>query len=147
MSEELLLQKEYELGFTYTRSTGPVVGRFLGGLKKRTIIGGRLSDGRVVVPPMEFDPITGEALSEFINVSDRGVVESWCWVAQPRSSHPSDSPFAWAMIKLDGADIPMIHCIFANSPNEIKTGLRVRASWVEFPSGSIRDIAFFELEE
>ena len=147
MVKDSLLQKEYELGFTYTRSTGPVVGRFLAGLKNRKIFGNRASDGRVIVPPMEYDPETFQPLNDFVQVSDAGVIESWCWVCKPRSSHPSAVPFAWAMIKLDGADISMIHHIVTNEKNRVVTGARVKALWIDQPVGFISDIRCFILEE
>ena len=109
MSQPEVLSQPFELGFTYTRSTGPVVGRFLTGLRNRRILGNRSSDGRVIVPPMEYDPDTAEPLTEFVEVSEEGELVSWCWVKAPRASHPMATPFAWAMIKLDGADIPMVH--------------------------------------
>jgi hypothetical protein len=59
VSQPEILNQAFELGYTYTRSTGPVVGRFLTELKKRNIVGIKASDGRVVVPPMEYDPDTG----------------------------------------------------------------------------------------
>ena len=146
MAKDSLLQKEYELGFTYTRSTGPVVGKFLTGLKNREIFGNRASDGRVIVPPMEYDPETFEPLNDFVRVSDVGVIESWCWVSEPRRSHPSSVPFAWAMIKLDGADISMIHHVVTNAQSGVVTGARVKASWIDQPIGFISDIRYFVVQ-
>ncbi len=145
--EDLFLQKEYELGFTYTRSTGPVVGKFLTGLKNKKIFGNRGSDGRVIVPPMEYDPETFQALNDFVQVSDAGMIESWCWVAEPRPAHPSAVPFAWVMIKLDGADISMIHHVVTDEPSRVVTGARVKASWIDQPVGLISDIRYFVLEK
>ena len=34
-----LLRQQFQLGYTYTRSTGPVVGTFLSGLRDRSILG------------------------------------------------------------------------------------------------------------
>ncbi|MFD9615106.1 DNA-binding protein, partial [Streptomyces sp. NPDC059083] len=62
--------------FDYTRSTGPIIGRFLTELRSGKVVGVRGSDGRVIVPPAEFDPATGEALSEFVGVSDVGTVQT-----------------------------------------------------------------------
>lgn len=145
MSQPEVLSQAFELGYTYTRSTGPVVGRFLTALRDRQIIGNRASDGRVIVPPMEYDPDTAEALTEFVDVGQAGEVVSWCWVKQPRDAHPLDEPFAWAMIRLDGADVPMVHCIRAVSEDAVKTGGRVKAVWVDEPRGFIDDIKYFEL--
>ena len=69
---------------------------------------------------MEYDPETFQPLNDFVQVSDAGVIESWCWVLNP-VPHPSAVPFAWAMIKLDGADISMIHHIV--TMNEIGLSL------------------------
>ena len=145
MSQPDLLKQPFELGFTYTRSTGPVVGRFLTGLRNREIIGNRASDGRVIVPPMEYDPVTADALDEFVPVSDEGVILSWAWVSEPREAHPMEKPFAWAMIRLKGADVPMIHCVAAPEESAVSTGARVKARWVDEPRGYITDIACFEL--
>lgn len=145
MHRSEVLSQAFELGFTYTRSTGPVVGRFLTDLRDRIITGIKASDGRVIVPPMEYDPDTAEALSEFVEVSSEGEIVSWCWVKQPRDAHPMDKPFAWAMVKLDGADVPMVHCVAADAENDVSTGGRVRAVWADETTGMITDIKWFEL--
>ena len=145
MSQPEILNQAFELGFTYTRSTGPVVGRFLTELKKRNIVGIKASDGRVVVPPMEYDPDTAEELSEFVDVGQEGEIVSFAWVKHPREAHPMDKPFAWAMIKLDGADVPMVHCVAADNESDISTGARVKAAWADETRGFITDIRCFEL--
>ena len=144
MSQPEVLSQDFELGFTYTRSTGPVVGRFLTELRNRRIVGIRGSDGRVLVPPMEFDPVTADALDEFVEVGQQGEIVSWCWVSEPREAHPIARPFAWALIHLDGADVPMLHCVAAESEDELATGARVKAVWADAPRGFITDIRWFE---
>ena len=146
MSQPDVLSQDFELGFTYTRSTGPVVGKFLTALRERRIVGIRASDGRVIVPPMEYDPDTAQELNEFVEVGQLGEILSWCWVSQPRAAHPLDKPFAWAMIRLDGADVPMIHCVAAAAESRLSTGARVRAVWADEPRGYITDIRYFEPE-
>lgn len=145
MSQPEVLSQAFELGFTYTRSTGPVVGRFLTELKNRRIVGNRASDGRVIVPPMEYDPDTAAELTEFVEVAQEGEIVSFAWVKEPREAHPMEKPFAWAMIRLDGADIPMIHCVAAEAEGDVATGARVRAVWADETRGYISDIRCFEL--
>ena len=53
--------------------------------------------------------------------------------------------FAWAMIKLDGADVPMIHCVAAAAEGDIATGARVKVAWADETKGFITDIRCFEL--
>lgn len=145
MSQPEVLTQAFELGFTYTRSTGPVIGRFLTELKKRNIVGIKASDGRIIVPPMEYDPDTAEELSEFVDVGQEGEIVSFAWVKEPREAHPMDEPFAWAMIKLDGADVPMVHCVVAKAESDLATGARVKACWADETVGFITDIRCFEL--
>jgi hypothetical protein len=145
VSQPEILKQAFELGFTYTRSTGPVVGRFLTELRNRNIVGIKASDGRVIVPPMEYDPDTAEELSEFVEVGQQGEIVSWCWVKEPREAHPMDQPFAWAMIKLEGADVPMIHCVAADAESDLATGATVKAVWADETVGFITDIRCFEL--
>jgi uncharacterized protein len=130
--------------FDYTRSLGPVLSAFMTGLRDMTIVGARTSDGRVAVPPPEFDPVTHEAPTTFVDVSDEGVVQTWTWVSHPVEGQPFDRPFAFALVLLDGADTPLLHAVDAPGPQEMRTGMRVRARWAEETVGHIRDIACFE---
>tara|TARA_B110000503_G_scaffold75433_1_gene116489 strand:- start:6638 stop:7078 length:441 start_codon:yes stop_codon:yes gene_type:complete len=145
VSQPEILNQAFELGYTYTRSTGPVIGRFLTELRNRKIVGIKASDSRVIVPPMEYDPDTAEELSEFVEVGEQGEIVSFAWVKEPREAHPMQVPFAWVMVKLDGADVPMIHCLAAAAESDITTGARVRAVWADETIGFITDIRCFEL--
>jgi len=141
------LQAPVTVSFDYTRSTGPVVGRFLTGLRDGVVIGGRTSTGEVVVPPLEFDPVTHEATTDFVEVSPVGTVTSWTWVPEPVKGQPFDRPFAYALVTLDGADKPLLHALDVASPDQIETGMRVQVRWAEDRVGSINDIACFEPAE
>jgi uncharacterized OB-fold protein len=131
------------LEYPYTRTVGPVMGRFFTGLRDGRIEGIRAADGRVLVPPSEYDPTTSEPLSEWVAVSDHGEIVSWTWVTEPVEGNPFDRPFAWALIRLQGADTPLLHAV--DAPREqLHTGLRVRARWRAEREGHIRDIECFE---
>jgi uncharacterized protein len=133
------------LSFDYTRSVGPTLSKFFTALRERRILGVRGSDGRVHVPPAEYDPVTYEPLGEMVPVSAVGTVVSWTWQAEPLEGQPLDRPFAWALIKLDGADIPLLHAVDAGEPEAIHTGARVHVHWADEPVGAITDIAYFGL--
>jgi len=138
------LQAPVTVAFDYTRSVGPVLGRFLTGLRERRVVGARLSDGRVIVPPPEYDPASHLATADFVDLPDTGVVTSWTWVSEPVPDQPFDRPFAFALITIDGADGPWLHAVDVASPDEISTGMRVRARWADERTGSITDLACFE---
>lgn len=133
------------LSFDYTRSVGPTLSKFFTALRERRIFGVRGSDGRVHVPPAEYDPVTYEPLGEMVPVSAVGTVVSWTWQPEPMEGQPLDRPFAWALIKLDGADIPLLHAVDAGEPAAIQRGARVHVHWADEPVGAITDIAYFAL--
>jgi uncharacterized OB-fold protein len=130
--------------FDYTRSLGPILGRFMTGLRDRRIEGIRGDDGRVHVPPVEYDPITARKLTDWVRVASAGTVQTWSWVPEPDEGQPLQQAFAWALIKLDGADTAMLHAVDVASPAQMHTGMRVRVRWAAEPKGSIHDIACFE---
>lgn len=132
------------VAFDYTRSTGPVLGRFFTGLRDGQVVGGRTSDGRVLVPPPEYDPATHEAVTDFVDVAPTGTVTSWTWVPEPVKGQPFDRPFAWALVTLDGADTSMLHALDVSSPDQVSTGTRVQVRWAEERVGAITDIECFE---
>jgi uncharacterized OB-fold protein len=138
------LQAPVTVSFDYTRSTGPVVGRFLTGLRDGVVVGGRTSEGKVAVPPLEFDPVTHEATTDFVEVSSVGTVTSWTWVPEPVKGQPFDRPFAFALVTLDGADTPLLHALDVASAADVSTGMRVRVRWAAERVGSITDIACYE---
>ncbi|MEU4619475.1 OB-fold domain-containing protein [Actinoplanes sp. NPDC023801] len=132
------------IAFDYTRSLGPVLGQFMAGLRDRRVLGGRTSDGRVHVPPLEYDPATHEPVTELVEVSSAGTVVTWTWMERPLEGQPLDRPFGWALIRLDGADTAMLHAVDAGSPEAMSTGMRVRIRWAAERTGHIRDISCFE---
>jgi uncharacterized OB-fold protein len=134
------LSAPLNVGFDYTRSVGPILGRFVNGLREHRIEGIRGSDGRVHVPPVEYDPVTAAPLTEFVPVAAEGTVTSWSWMAEPLEGQPLQRPFAWALIRLDGADTSMLHAVDAE---KVHTGMRVRVKWADETVGHIRDIAYF----
>jgi uncharacterized OB-fold protein len=139
------LSAPLKLSFDYTRSVGPVLGGFFTALRERRVVGVRGSDGRVHVPPAEYDPVDYQPLTELVPVESVGTVVSWSWQPEPLPGQPLDRPFAWALITLDGADVPMLHAIDVGSREAIGTGARVHVHWADEPIGAVTDIAYFEL--
>src|SRR4051812_40919846 len=138
-----VLVADHAIEYTYTRSTGPVIGAFLTALRDRRIVGVRASDGRVLVPPVEYDPVTSDDISEIVDVEDEGVVTTWSWNAAPLAGQPLDRPFAWALVQLDGADTGLLTAVDAGSAAAMSTGMRVKARWADDRVGSIRDLVCF----
>ena len=73
------LHAPLEIGFDYTRSLGPTLSQFMTALAGRRILGARGADGRVHVPPFEYDPVTGDPPAELVEVGSAGTVTTWSW--------------------------------------------------------------------
>ncbi|RKT03133.1 hypothetical protein BX286_1055 [Streptomyces sp. 3211.6] len=133
--------------FPFTRSLGPVQSAFLTGLREGVVLGVRTSAGQVMVPPVEYDPATAEELRELVEVAPTGTVTTWAWNGEPRPQQPLATPFAWALVRLDGADTALLHALDAPGPEAVRTGMRVRVRWAAERTGAITDIACFEPEQ
>lgn len=142
MSQRMTVQ------FPYKHSTGEVTGRFLAGLREQKKIWGRRVSGQgVVVPPNSYSEVDAKAGGEWVEVKDEGTVTAVGVVAKPvEHLHPSDAPFAYVLVKLDGADTALAHVV-KDRIDEVRVGSRVKAVWAPDGQrrGTIRDIACFEI--
>jgi uncharacterized OB-fold protein len=134
----------FTLAYTYKRTTGPVIGRYLGALAEGVVLGARAASGEVIVPASEYDPRTGEATTELVPVGPEGTVTAWSWVAAPLPTDPLPEPFAWALVLLDGASTALLHVV-RGPEAAVRTGARVRATFAAEPQGSPRDLVAFEV--
>ncbi len=142
-ASEDVLRAPLVLEYPFRRTTGPVIGAFLTGLREGRIIGIEDEQGKVLVPPVEYDPATGAPLTKLVPVSSEGQVVTWSWNEQVRDGQPFDRPFAWALVRLDGADTTMLHAV--DAPEDVMAaGLRVRARFAEERDGSLSDLECFE---
>jgi len=146
MAEPEVLVAPLIVEYPFCRTTGPVVGAFLTALREGFVVGIKAADGRVLVPPFEYDPITSDELHEIVEVGDAGEVLTWAWTNTPLEAQPLDRPFAWALIKLDGADTGFLHVVDAGNASAMSTGMRVKAHWKAEREGHILDIEYFEPE-
>ncbi|MGO3326974.1 Zn-ribbon domain-containing OB-fold protein [Gordonia sp. (in: high G+C Gram-positive bacteria)] len=143
--ESEILSADLTNSFDYTRSLGPVLSQFALALRDGRIVGSRGSDGRVSVPPAEYDPTNNRPITEIVEVETVGTVESWTWQPSPSQNQPLAGPFAWALVRLDGADTSLLHAVAADAADQVSTGARVHAVWRDVRTGRIDDIAHFAL--
>ncbi len=147
-SETAPMSERRTMEFPYKHSTGPVVGRFLAGLKdQKRIWGQRVAGQGVVVPPTGYSEVDASEGGEWVEVKDTGTVTAAAIVREPiEGLHPFSSPFAFVLVKLDGADTALAHVV-KDDLDTLTVGARVQAVWApaEQRRGSIRDIAHFRL--
>lgn len=136
---------ETRLEFPYSRTVGPVIGAFLAGLREQRLLGIKARDGRVLMPPLEYDPETGDSLgTEMVPVGPQGTVKAWTWIDDPSPKHPLDRPFAFALITPDGADTAMVHAVDAGTIDAMSTGMTVVPRFRSEPHGLITDLEAWE---
>ena len=111
-----------KIEFPYTRTTGPVIGPFLTGLRDGQIVGNRCGD-RVLCPPLEYDPDTAAPLdgrSSSRSARAAPSVRGRGWPSRRRSTR-STHPFAFALISSTAPTPPMVHAIDAGSIDAMST--------------------------
>jgi uncharacterized OB-fold protein len=147
MADVEMLSAPLVLEYPFTRTVGPVQSAFLTGLRERLVLGVRTGDGRVLCPPVEYDPVTGDELTDLVELADTGSVITWAWEPAPRPNQPLDRPFAWVLVRIDGAGTGLLHALDAGAPERVTAGMRVRVRWADDRVGAITDIACFEPDE
>jgi uncharacterized OB-fold protein len=132
----------------YVRTLGPVMSRFFTGLRDGEIWANKTEGGTVMCPPFEYDPASGhDAVDEWVRLDGSGTVTTWAWIDEPLRNHLLQEPFAWAMIRLDGADTDLVHAVRVADKGQMRSGMRVTARWRDERVGHIKDIECFEPED
>ena len=115
--------------------------------EEKQAYGIKTTAGRVLVPPAEYDPETGDATGDFVEVGPGGVVKSWSWIDNPKPKNHLQEPFAWALVELDGADTALLQAVRVDGQDAMSTGMRVEIKWADETRGCIQDIECFVPEE
>ena len=68
---------------------------------------------------------------------------TWAWIRRPLPKQPLQRPFAWALVRLDGADTGLLHAVDAGAEERMRTGMRVVPRWREERTGDIHDVECF----
>lgn len=140
--------QDLAMEFPYKHSTGETIGRFLAGLKEqKQIWGQRVAGQGVVVPPLGYSEVDASEGGAWVPVGPAGTLTAVARVHHPIARlHPVDGPFAFVLVKLDGADTALAH-IVTDDLDRARVGARVEAVWKpdDAREGSLRDIASFRV--
>ncbi|MFH0787875.1 MAG: Zn-ribbon domain-containing OB-fold protein [Pseudomonadota bacterium] len=130
----------------YNWSVGEVGSRFLVSLRDdQKIIGNRCGECKTVfVPPRMNCGKCFKRINAWVDLSPEGMVEASTVVRFAYPLLPADPPFAFVLIKLDGADVGFLH-IIKEGLDRLKKGVRVRARFAEQRTGHITDIEAFTI--
>jgi uncharacterized protein len=130
----------------YNWSVGEVGSRFLVALRdEQKILGNRCPECRTVfVPPRLNCGKCFKRIDDWVEVGPEGVVEAYTIIRFAYPLQPVEPPYAYALIKLDGADVGFMHIIKAGL-DLLHKGIRVRPRFAEKRTGHIKDIDQFTI--
>ena len=142
---EAIVQKS-GIKVPYSWQAGETASHFLTQLRDEGKIWGKRCPRceKVLVPPRKSCPFCFVDTDRWVEVSDEGVVETFTVVQRDTPIQPRKAPFAYAMIRLDGADTGLVHILGEVEPEAIREGMRVKAVLAEDRKGSLLDIAYFK---
>jgi hypothetical protein len=107
--------------------------------------------GFVYMPPRKVCGKCFVAMDELVEVSDKGVIESYTVVyfsfLDPETGKQRPVPYGYGFVKLDGADSCFMHFFEETDLKKLKIGLRAQAVFEENRTGSIADIKHFRIIE
>ncbi|MGH7893223.1 MAG: Zn-ribbon domain-containing OB-fold protein [Candidatus Binatia bacterium] len=130
----------------YHYVAGDYRARQLRAFKDKTILGSKCSKtGKVFIPPIVNSPASFAPCDEFVAVSDKGVVTTFCVVNIPVIGREIELPYVAASVALDGADISIFAAIQECKATDVRMGLRVEAVWKPDGErqGNHEDILYF----
>ena len=158
--EQELLALKRTISVNQRFATGPVMGKFLKGLKDKKIIGNKCPTcGRMQLPPREVCAECRVRVSEFVEVGPKGEVRYmdivYYAMPDPLTGVARETPYGSINILLDGCkgNETLPHFIRRDQIEKIqmgwneKKGTRVRPVWEENRIGDIWDIKYFEIDE
>ena len=135
----------------YAWATGVAVGEFLKGLKAGVITGSKCDEcGRIVVPPRLFCEWCFRRTENWVKLPDTGSVNTFSVSYITADTTRVKEPLIPAVIEIDGTSgAGFLHFIGGVKPDQLKIGMRVKASWVDASKrqGSITDIKHFAPSE
>ena len=137
---------ESRINVPYHWWAGETASTFLTALRdEKRIMGLRCQKcSRVYIPPRKVCPICFTENSEWVPLSEKGVVRSFTVARRNLKALPKKPPVIFGLIQLDGADTAILQFIDGIEPERVAIGMRVEAQFAKNRSGTIRDIDYFK---
>jgi len=134
-------------------ASGPIMGKWFAGLREKKFLANKCPEcGRTQIPPREICAICRVRVTEFVELGPAGTVTNYDIVyfasPDPLTGAGRDTPYAPIYVVLDGASESEAFAFELKKEDisRIKVGARVRPVWADKPTGSFRDVLYFEME-
>lgn len=97
------------------------------------------------VPPRQTcEKCLEDIRDKWVDLGNSGIVVNYTVVRYNDGHLPRKAPFVLAMIKLDGADTPLVHILEGIDFEKIEINMKVKAVFAEETTNTILDIDHFE---
>ncbi len=142
--EAVILSTRIVLPFSY--SAGHTASRFFIELRdNKRIMGTKCPKcGLVLMPPRRYCGKCLTETDEWVEVGDKGTLVAYTILHRSSPNLPKKPPFAYGIIKLDGADTNLVHILGEVDLDKIKPGMRMQAVFKDQREGNILDIDYFK---
>ena len=137
---------EGKLALPYTYFAGRVGSTFITTIRdKHKIMGVKCNAcDKVFVPPRQTCERCLEDIREnWVELGNAGEVVNFTAVRYEDKHLPRKVPFVLAMIKLDGADTPLVHILEGVDMDAVQIGMKVKAVFASKTTHTILDIDHF----
>ena len=101
----------------------------------------------VLIPPRKACGRCFNPDMEWRKLGIQGTLVTYTIPGRRAAIHPIEPPFAFGIVKLDGADTGLTHILAEFEEGQIRSGLRVEAVFREERQGNILDIKYFKPAE
>ncbi len=148
---ELLTHESGHLEYDFHWHLGYYWSKFLAELRdNKRFMGVKCPEcGWVYMPPRQVCGKCYVEMNEWVEVGPEGVLEGFTIVRFPyvdaNNGGMKQVPFTSIWVTLDGANTRMMHFGNVYDEKELEVGMRMRAVWAEERTGSIHDVAYFEV--
>lgn len=130
----------------YVYTSGIAGDKFFNELKKGKFLGTKCDQcGKVYVPPRMYCEECFKALTEWVNIPNKGIVDTYTVVHVDRDENLLETPEIRAFIRMEGTDGGFVHML--DVPAEaVKIGMPVKAVFKKEKEreGRITDILYFK---
>jgi len=144
--EEIIIHRS-GIKVPYTWSAGAYATRFFTELKDNKKIWGTKCPkcNCTYIPPRKNCPKCFVNITEWVELGNTGTLLTYTIVRYKEPLiQPMEPPYAYGIIKLDGANTGLTHLLGEVDLNKIKPGMRVQAVFREKREGNILDIKYFK---
>ncbi len=134
------------IALPYTWQAGETASYYLTQLRDEKKLWGKKCPkcGKVLAPPRKNCPFCTVLTDAWVELSGEGKVDTFTIVHRNTNIHPMKTPFAYAIILLDGADTGFLHVLGEVDVKKVEEGMRVKAVYAEERVGLPTDIAYFK---